>query len=102
MSLFFLPISFLDKKKYLIAFNTYSESAEHPTDSPLPPIHNIIFSLCVAATETGNGECLSKTLLCDSVSKGGGGLGSSGWAGGGEGGGVGGTAVRGMLPAWDA
>lgn len=60
----------MDKKKYLIAFNTYSESAEHPTDSP--PTQNIISSLCVAATETGNGECLSKALLCDSVSNGGG------------------------------
>ncbi|XP_053175888.1 multiple C2 and transmembrane domain-containing protein 2 [Scomber japonicus] len=29
---------------------------------------NIVFSLCVTTAETGNGKCLSKTLLCDSVS----------------------------------
>lgn len=58
------------------------------TQLTAPPIQNIIFSLCcpcVAATETGNGERLSETLLCDSVSnrRGWGAFGRSGWAGGG-------------------
>lgn len=57
------------------------------TQLTAPPIQNIIFSLCVAATETGNGERLSETLLCDSVSnrRGWGAFGRSGWAGGGGG-----------------
>lgn len=65
----FFSISFLTNIQYLIAFNTYPGSAEYPARTVLLPlVQNIVFSLCVTTIETGNGKCLSKTLLCDSVS----------------------------------
>lgn len=62
------PISFLTNAQYLIAFNTYRGSAEHPALTAPLPLFRTSFSLCVTTAETGNGKCLSKTLLCDSVS----------------------------------
>ena len=91
---FFFPISFLTNVQYLIAFNTYPGSAEYPAlTAPLPLSQNIVFSLCVTTTETGNGKCLSKTLLCDSVSNRRGAYGRSGRGGGGRGGAGGGEGV---------
>lgn len=77
-----------------------------PTPPPHPEHH---FLPCVAATQTGNGERLSETLLCDSVSNGWVGVGGArlGEVGGREEeaeeeGRGGHTAVRGTLPARDA
>lgn len=90
-------VFFLTNVQYLIAFNTYPGSAEYPALAALLPLRqNIVFSLCVTTTETGNCKCLSKSLLCDSVSNRRGRMGEAEGKGSG-----GGLAVGGMLPVWD-
>lgn len=55
--------------QYLIAFYTYLWKSLIPSSySSAPLCQNMGFSHCDSTTETGNGECLSTTLLCDSVS----------------------------------